>query len=794
MKFILVLFALCLSLFSQAQHQHSNLCRHTKNQLQRFSTNPDNARSDSADILHYHIELNITDFVTNQINGSCNVTLISKISLNSLDFDLQGFTVDSVKLNTQAIAFSHQNNLLNCNFGTILAPNDTHDIQIFYRGSPAQDPSGWGGFYFQSGYAFNLGVGFDVDPHGFGRAWFPCFDNFVERSSYSFSITTPSSKSAHCNGVLTRDTVINTLRTRDWYLEEPIPTYLACVAVADYATVRQNYSGTLGNIPIELVARAADTSAVKTQFATLDDAMECFEYWYGPYRWSKIGYSMVPFNSGAMEHATNITYPRSAAIAPGSNDLMAHELSHHWWGNLATCETDGDMWLNEGMASYSEHLYTEWVSGRQAFVDAVVANRITVINNTHLQEGGYRAVSGLPHEYVYGRHVYDKGALVAHNLRGYLGDSLFRVGLHAVTDQVQFTHHNSAEFRDRLSAATGYDLTDFFANWVFEPGFAVFEIDSFHQTAGNTEVFVEQKLRGTNLMHQRVPLEFSFQDPSGNWHSRMGQVSGHISTLSFNLGFTPQRVVLNRSNYLNLSRAEEERTISAAGSNNMQRAKFNLTAQQVPSPTWVRIEHYYAAPDDNNLPQGITRMSNGRYWNVDADFPAGFKCIVNLEYNGNSGNSFLDLDLLGTSEDSLFLLWRPSASEPWSIYPHYTKNMFGNNTNRQGFLLMDSLLTGQFALGNGDPLLSALTNSEKPHTQDWKIYPNPSDDVLIIQTMESFNSLDISILSLDGKVLRQESGRNQEVQINVHDLPEGSYIVRLKTKQWSDSKLFYIRH
>lgn len=95
---------------------------------------------------------------------------------------------------------------------------------------------------------------------------------------------------------------------------------------------------------------------------------------------------------------------------------------------------------------YSEHLFLEHVYGSGRYQAEVGANFLNVLENTHVQEDGYRAVSGIPHELTYGRHVYNKGAVVAHNLRGYLGDSLFRVGLRAVLEENAFADWSSAVF------------------------------------------------------------------------------------------------------------------------------------------------------------------------------------------------------------------------------------------------------------------------------------------------------------------------------------------------------------
>src|SRR4051812_511852 len=104
---------------------------------------------------------------------------------------------------------------------------------------------------------------------------------------------------------------------------------------------------------------------------------------------------------------------------------MAHELSHHWWGNLLTCETPEDMWINEGWASFSADLFFEWQYGKPTYLQRVKSRHEDIVHYLHHTEGGFRAISGLPHNLTYGSHVYEKGADMIHNLRGYLGDADF---------------------------------------------------------------------------------------------------------------------------------------------------------------------------------------------------------------------------------------------------------------------------------------------------------------------------------------------------------------------------------
>ena len=238
-----------------------------------------NSRSDTVDVLNYQINLDMTNIGAQQIKGNCVVQFTPKINgVTQLDLDLQELNIDSITSGGTALAFSYNDTLINITLPSTLNTTDTSTVTVYYNGSPQTAPSGWGGFYFSNGYAFNLGVGFQDNPHNYGRIWFPCFDNFVERSTYEFNITTGGGKKAHCNGELTNEiTISGDTITRTWSMNEEIPTYLACVAVAAYETVHWTFNGMLGMIPVELVGVASDTTNMKNSFVNFNGAFDAYE-------------------------------------------------------------------------------------------------------------------------------------------------------------------------------------------------------------------------------------------------------------------------------------------------------------------------------------------------------------------------------------------------------------------------------------------------------------------------------------------------------------------------------------
>ncbi|MBC7774401.1 MAG: M1 family metallopeptidase [Phycisphaerae bacterium] len=777
------LFAPTLS-FSQKMLESHEWCAHT---LSPIAFNLEDGRSDSIDIIKTAIELDLMNAPT--ITASCLLNIEAKVDgITEIRLDLEGLTVDKVHgISPVVLDFVQNGNSLIVQLSEPLNTGESTPVIVFYHGIPPTDGSGWGGFYNTGGYTFNLGVGFAADPHSYGRAWFPCFDNFVERCVFEVGITSPPGKPAYGNGLLLFEDVQPTKVYRVWWMADEIPSYLACFASGPFTSFKRTYPGESGPIPVEIAAAPADTNNVRNTFINLPKAIEAFEYWFGPYQWDKIGYSLVPFNSGAMEHATNIAIGRAYINGTLNYEtLWAHELSHHWWGDLATCSTAEDMWLNEGWASYSEHLFTEKVYGQTVFRNAVRANHLSVLQSAHINEGGYLAVSGVPHSLTYGTHVYSKGASVAHNLRGYLGDSLFRIGCRASMLQTSFDDWSSAEFRDKLEAATGKNLHDFFNDWVFAGGYPDYTVDSvkyiFSPFDAPTiaQVFVKQKLRGAPHFHHNVPLEFTFLMSDGQRQYQTATVSGENSMLEFLFtawGPAPQAVFVNTNLKLLQARAEGEKMLKTTGASNFIDAKFNLTVNALgPDSVFFRVEYHYAAPDDAGAnPNGYT-LTN-RYWSVltsGNSFPTGFDAQAIVLYDGRGMGDQLDNELFAAtsnSEDSVLLLYRPGAGYPWQEWPSYAKVNLGSVTDSWGQLRPTHLVPGEYTIGKG-----STTNATKTPNLlgKIKVAPNPTTGKVRVMAGETFETA--TLVGADGQT---EKSWNfypaTEMEFDLSNFPSGQY-------------------
>jgi hypothetical protein len=774
-------------------------CQHGK---QQYNISPnlyyskENLRSDTFDILKYTIRLEIGNSVTKQIGGNTSIRFVpKKINQTKIRFDLLKLTIDSVRFGASLTPYQYNDTVIAVTIPSTLTLTDTSTITIFYKGQPQGDASGWGGFYFDNtgggDYAYNLGVGFAAKPHNYGRVWFPCFDNFVERSKYDFVITSDSARRAYCNGQLLSDVLTGNKRTRTWQMNEEIPTYLASVAVAKYRQVNWSIQTLSGVKPITLVGVTADTAGMKSGFVNLKNCISGFENYFGPYKWNRFGYALVPFNSGAMEHATNIAYPRAViGSLQYEATLMAHELSHHWWGDLITCETQEDMWINEGMASYSAFMFLEWRYGKARYLDGLKKQHDNLLQFLHKKEGGFRAISGIPHNLTYGDHVYLKGSDVAHSLRGYMTDNTFFNACKYVMQQKERKSINSIEFRDLLQTSSGLNLTPFFDNWVLNGGWPNFTIDSTRATLQqngfyNVVVHVKQRKFGAPQLFTAVPLEVSFFDQNRVQNIRNLVMSGAKNSFTFTLPFSPIYTAINFDSKIFDAVSSEFKTIKTTGNSSFGIAKALLIiANKGVDSSLIRIEHHYVAPDAiKNNPYNAV-LSDQHYWKVDGILSSGFVSKIRFNYDGNKtiGGTYSYMDTLITkyTGDSVALFYRKNAADDWKIVTNATKITFNL---RNGVITADTLKLGEYAFGKfTDSLQFQIGLPERIKVEKkLAVFPNPAKDELNIDLSE-FPNQNYSIeLYHSDKLVYTSVVRNIVTQIETKEWARGVYTIRVKS-------------
>ncbi|MCC6724652.1 MAG: T9SS type A sorting domain-containing protein, partial [Saprospiraceae bacterium] len=728
-----------------------------------------NARTDSIDILNYAVTLDLTKFSQQTVTAACEITFTAKQDgLGYLPLDLLKLTVDSVVQNGLPLVYDYNDTLLNLHLSTPVNIGQTAKVTVYYHGKPTADPSGFGGFVFAGGYAYNLGIGLSSNPYNFGRSWHPCFDNFVERATYDIHLISTNGQKGYAVGeFLGQSDLGGGIIKRSYRMGLPLPTYLVGSATSNYAELNGEHTGIYGTYPTLLVGKPGDTTQMKTAFQYLPQAIDALEAWFGPYRWGQVGYVLT--SAGAMEHSTLIAFPDysiDGGANYGMNRLMAHELGHHWWGNVTTLSCPFNMWIKEGNAEYSSHLFQEFAFGKEYFKDVVKDNNLTVIKTAHVDDDGYWPLSGLPYDQTYGTHTYQKGAAIMHNLRGYLGDSLFQQGMTSILDTYEYQSVDAELFRDQLISNTGVDMNPFFDDWIFSPGYALYELDSVkYAPSGNSfeaRLFVQQKLHHAPHFHTNAPMEITFFDENWQTHTERFMTNGEYSEAVVNVPFQPVWQVLNDNNLLNLGRMQDRKVVNSTGNIGLQYcdlSNFQTTKMPAGDSALVSCIHYLGAADPD--PSGI-QLSSTHYWRFGGILPAGYRSKVIFNYRGSSAND-LDHDLTAFPEDSLTLVWRPRPGVAWGHYPYYKKFALTANDGN-GFMRVDTLLPGDYAFAAGSlPLATGVFDAGKNGEVAMAVYPNPATYQVTLQATlpVSITNAKVALCDAMGRALKQVDAQAQ---------------------------------
>lgn len=767
-------------------------------------------RIDSVDVLHYNLNMSIRNLGSKSIAGQALITARCKYSItNRITFDLLQLAVSEVRINDSLVSFTQTDSTLHIQCDETYTLNDTLQLAITYGGQPKSDGI-WGGFYFSGDYAYNMGVGFEANPHNFGRCWFPCNDNFTDRATYEFHVETDSGFVAVCNGLkLPENLAPNGGRVWNWHLQQPIPTYLASVAVGRYVLLEYSFTGKERNYPVVIAVTPADTVKAKTSLQKLNQAIACFEDKYGPYAFDRVGYVGVPFNAGAMEHATNIAYPLYALNGNFTYEtLFAHELAHMWWGNLATCSTASDMWLNEGWASFNEALFLECVYGSDSYDQEINQNTLDVLLGAPRNDGAWYPVSGVPHNATYGTHVYKKGALMAHSLRAIMGDSSFFVACKTYFNTFHMKSVNTADLQGVFQEYTTVDLSSFFANWILLPGHSAVAVSNYKTISTLNGLHHQFELTELYRYHtsptSKLPVTLSLHLSSQNtpvlktiWIQSGQALFDTILPNSVRLN----AYELNSNQKVYLGQYTTDTLISNTGLVNLPNVLFSLNIQQNSSnPSRLFVTHYWVGAIDQNLRNEGIRISPDRYWSIQGIADTSLNSWAFLNYNGTP-SQFLDADLLANmqTEDSLVLLYREGPGKPWKVHTNNTFQPGASKTDKSGRFWITRIQNGEYAFGLRDAKVVGMAkNQTQPlNTVGFLVIPNPAsvtgaltvqfDQPLWVKEVEIHDTKGKSIYTLPVKTSTQTILLKMLPQ-----LPTGQYYITVKGLSTSKTQSFLI--
>ncbi|MEM6316154.1 MAG: M1 family aminopeptidase [Bacteroidota bacterium] len=462
------------------------------------------------DLIHTKLELKF-DWEKERVIGKAELTLKPWFyPTDELELDAKNFDINNVTLATgEALSFDYDGKKLYIQLNNEYDKTEHYKIVIDYVAKPSEgEIGGSAAITSDKGLFFINADGKDPNkPQQIwtqgetenNSRWFPTIDKPNERTTQEMYLTVQDKYKTLSNGVLVSSTKnMDGTRTDYWKMEQPHAPYLFMVAVGDFAKVEDSWQG----IPVNYYVEREYEADAKNIFAHTPEMLSFFSEKLGlMYMWPKYSQIVVrDYVSGAMENTTAVVFgqqvqKKTRELIDNHNDyIVAHELFHHWFGDYVTCESWANLTMNEGFANYSEYLWFEHKYGREE----ADYHRINELNGYlgSVAGGGIHPLIWFDNpdkEAMFDGHSYNKGGMVLHMLRQYVGDDAFFASLKKYLQDNAYTAVEAHDLRLAFEEVTGQDLNWFFNQWYFEAGHPELVIDYGYDAATQTaSVTIEQ--------------------------------------------------------------------------------------------------------------------------------------------------------------------------------------------------------------------------------------------------------------------------------------------------------------
>ncbi len=468
---------------------------------------------------HIFLDLNL-DIPNQSYTGICTITLKPiTTGINRLSLDAVNLNIQSVDIDGTPQSFDYDDAKLDIRLETATEVGKVIKIAIAYLVEKPQR-----GLYFiipDDHYPNKPTQVWTQGEDEDSRYWFPCFDYPGQLATSEIRVRVPNNMKAISNGRLVETKEDGKSTIYHWLQEQVHPTYLMTLAVGDFAEIEDEWQGK----PVTYyVAKGREEDARRSMGKT-PRMIEFFSEKYG-YLYPFPKYAQVcvdDFIFGGMENTSTtlltdrcLLDERAALDNRNTESLVAHELAHQWFGDLVVIKHWSHAWIKEGMASYSEVMWTQEEYGNQ---EAAYYRLLEARNYLAEDSSRYRRpiVTHIYREAIelYDRHLYEKGSCVYHMIRAELGDDLF---WQAIQTFVRDNAHKTVETIDLLRAiekASGRNLLFLFDQYVYRGGHPDFKVayswDSDSKLAKVTVTQTQVKEgSNTDLFDLKIPIAFGY--------------------------------------------------------------------------------------------------------------------------------------------------------------------------------------------------------------------------------------------------------------------------------------------
>ncbi len=452
------------------------------------------------DLTHTNLEVSF-DWEQEAVIGRARLCLTPVYySQEGVLLDAKNFKINSITDSLgQNLEYSYDEQQLAILFPNSIEKKDTVQIFIDYVAYPSQSGGSTAitsdrGLFFINSSGQDKETPSQIWTQGEtenNSKWFPTIDKPNERCTQDISLTVDNKYQTLSNGLMV-SSVDNGdgTRTDRWVQDKPHAPYLFMLAIGDFGVQKESWE----NIELSYYVDKPYQVFAKDIFGHTPEMLDFFSNILSyHYPWDKYAQVVVKdFVSGAMENTTAVIFgdfvqkDKRALVDNGNDAIVAHELFHHWFGDLVTCESWANLTLNEGFANYSEYLWFEHKYGK---------DRAELHRYNEMQTYLYTSEGGNTHplihyhyadkEDMFDAHSYNKGGLVLHMLRNYLGDGAFFSSLNKYLVDNAYSAVEVDELRMAFEDTVGEDLNWFFDQWYLAEGHPILEYDYLFDTNTN---------------------------------------------------------------------------------------------------------------------------------------------------------------------------------------------------------------------------------------------------------------------------------------------------------------------
>ena len=494
------------------------------------------------DVLDYRFNIGLND-ANDTIHGVARITFIAKKQLNSIELDLAGLDAENkgmiIKdvltepLSSHTGPFVHKNRKIAIDLRKQLKTGDTSFLTIFYKGIPSD------GLIISKTKYGRRSFFADNWPDR-GHNWIPCHDDPADKATVEFIVTAPDHYQVVANGIQIEESSIgNGFKTTHWKEDTPVSTKVMVIGVADFAVQLTGFAD--GNIPVYSWVYPEDRNNGFYDYAMAKDILPFFTSKVGPYGYKKLANVQSKTTFGGLENANTIFYSENSVTGTRKSEgLLAHEIAHQWFGNMATEKSFGHLWLSEGFATYFTILYFENKYGKDTARRMLAEDRAQVIEFSRTSSKAVVDTDETDYMNLLNPNSYQKGGWVLHMLRSELGDSVFWKSIRKYYATYAGGIADTRDLQKVFEDVSGKNLKQFFDQWLYTPGQPQLHIEwSYDATAKSILIDIKQLQKNTF----QFPLSLKLKYSAGNSKTERIFVNNTTTSLKIKTDQKPISVI-----------------------------------------------------------------------------------------------------------------------------------------------------------------------------------------------------------------------------------------------------------